>query len=678
MCVVLARLTFLFSVTTSVFWVGLFSFSGMDTMSRTMEPVPENFCPTCGLNVLRRSEQHVECFDCLDHGPQDMGDLRCLICRTWEPRHFVKATAKYDASSQARRLALELDAAASTRPLFQVLSPPPPPAPSPLPMDFQESVGRVEVPVGGSWMDPSFSLPSPPPPPPPPPPGLSLTAAMIKDNIIAVMQEFGFSLPSAGTVPSAGSGEMRQTPVASGAKRKKKTPVSSTVVGDSLGSIPVPVGPPPVGTQQPLSLPARAPLDCELPPVWQSLDRGTAGSRPRVEQDVGDSVSQSHSHGLLRAARKAPSTLPSRAVPGRWEPSVSAYSLPSLSAGSAATRESLGSTASRSRDDREDADAALPDSDSDSEQQGGARSNFRWAVEQVAELLCLPVPPVAPSLGFGRFAVTPSKQLVQLPLAFSSVNAIAAVNELLSAKKQVSKDPIFPSWRPSAHQLAMYASAPTAGVRSAMPVVDEFTGLLPKRKSAVWSAPVKKQRLAAWQGLSHQLVGQLSSADHFLKLSQEMIDDFDLPVEQRVRVQAALGVLDTTVASAQKSAVILTSHLDITAREAELRLLDVTEIDEAELRARPLFEGHVFANPSKASVVDYRHAKRDEALFQVTSKAVANTKTPKKTKAKAPTGVTSTSALPQAPPPFRPTAPPRAEGRGRGRRAKSSRGKAKS
>ena len=38
------------------------------------------------------------------------------------------------------------------------------------------------------------------------------------------------------------------------------------------------------------------------------------------------------------------------------------------------------------------------------------------------------------------------------------------------------------------------------------------------------------------------------------------------------------------------------AHLDLTLREVELRSLDVTQVDESELRAKPLFEGHTFAN----------------------------------------------------------------------------------
>ena len=68
----------------------------------------KRLCSQCGKNTLRKGEKHSLCFDCLDHGPVSMEDLRCDLCRSWTPAAFVAATAEYSDGSQARKDALRL------------------------------------------------------------------------------------------------------------------------------------------------------------------------------------------------------------------------------------------------------------------------------------------------------------------------------------------------------------------------------------------------------------------------------------------------------------------------------------------------------------------------------------------------------------------------------------------
>lgn len=417
------------------------------------------------------------------------------------------------------------------------------------------------------------------------------------------------------------------------------------------------------------------------PLSWAPHDRRLVEPRPSqvvgltgLHADAPGGLSHAHQpFGQLCAATRVPSSLAFRGAGARESSRASSYSVPSLIDDRSVAGDTDLSTVSRSRSGRSD-DRGAVDSDSDSEQSEGQRSNFRWVVESTAKQLALPIPQRVEPVGSGRFAYMPTRELIQLPLAPPSVAAMKAVNGLLVSKKEIAKEAPFPSWHIRAKQQAMFASAPSQELCSAMPVADPHMGLLTRKKSVVWSAALKKQRLVSWQGMGHQLLGQLSMSDHFCRLAQDLVDDSSISGEGDVKVQATLGVLASTLASAQKVAVSLTSHLDLTAREAELRTLDVTQVDETELRYRPLFSGHTFADPSHTSVLEWRHSKRDEALLQMSSKAMAAKPVEKKPAAKPPVSAISSVTLP---PQSRSSAPARSQGRGRGRRGRGSRPKSK-
>ena len=199
--------------------------------------------------------------------------------------------------------------------------------------------------------------------------------------------------------------------------------------------------------------------------------------------------------------------------------------------------------------------------------------------------------------------------------------------------------------------------------------MDESIGLLPKKKN-VWSATLKKSRLSNWQTMAHHVMGQLSSADHFTKLVQEIVDDADLPDQLDEKANAALSVLHSTLQGAERVIATLTAHLDLTAREADLRLFDVSETDTAELRSRPLFEGHTFGNIQRSTILEMRTNRKDEALISHITKSKS---TPKAKPKQQKTSATTKADTSQQSQPFRVTAPPstrrgaKTKGKGRGK-----------
>ena len=122
--------------------------SSVPVVGGPVDPDPQRLCPECQTNTLRRGEKHAVCFDCLDHGPLDQGDLRCLICRSWRPETFLKATAKYVEGSRSRVAALTLVSRENPDPPVSL-----PDVPLPPPEGVQET--------------PSRGIRDFPPPPPP-------------------------------------------------------------------------------------------------------------------------------------------------------------------------------------------------------------------------------------------------------------------------------------------------------------------------------------------------------------------------------------------------------------------------------------------------------------------------------------------------------------------------------
>lgn len=80
-------------------------------MSVSGDAVPRKSkdCATCGRSVLQSTEQHVDCFDCLGHGPLSAPEDRCQICVSWVAKHWLAATALYPSAERIRQEAISLD-----------------------------------------------------------------------------------------------------------------------------------------------------------------------------------------------------------------------------------------------------------------------------------------------------------------------------------------------------------------------------------------------------------------------------------------------------------------------------------------------------------------------------------------------------------------------------------------
>ena len=658
---------------------------------------PKCLCPgivdgvSCS-NTLIRGEKHARCFDCLDHGPLSIRDLRCEICVGWSPKQFISATSRYIDSSQSK-----IDAKA-----FMDRENAGPTAPP------QEERTEAQVPMDTT--DPPPPLLSPVvgiPQSVPPPPGMLVTPEQLQENIAAVLKSFGI-VPAVGE--SAGGKRKESVNNSSSSsdsakkpKKKKRLPSASlgrpadleadsqtsgshrsnfdrgtAVVIESAGSdtqLGVPLN------QNTNTITTDQGPGCSYA---RAIDSHGRESGHVFDARFGAPLTHSQHVGLLGAANM-PSMLmqagrgsaagiarlascrgagPSSGLSDRASPSID--------------RVSRASKSSEPRSIIGDSHAASDsESDSDIEEAGEIRSNFRWALESIYQCMGRTVKEPAPSIGRGRFATKPKKEQIMLPMATTLLDQIADINKVVTVIKETGRsEPSFPSIKCKAKAQDTYASEPTDGYVTRVPRDDEMAGLIPRKKSAVWSANVKKARLSSWQTLSHQLMGQLSTSDHLTQLVQEVLDDADLSAEVASRAQAALSVLLSTIQSAEKVSATLSAHLDLTARESDLRTFDLCENDFAKLRARPLFEGRTFAGLTGAEVDSYRTNRREEALLdQFTSKAKPAKEGKKMTKTTTVTSTPMPAYSTSTRQPFRTPAPPKKEGkskRGRGRGSKST------
>ena len=230
----------------------------------------------------------------------------------------------------------------------------------------------------------------------------------------------------------------------------------------------------------------------------------------------------------------------------------------------------------------------------------------------------------------------------------------------------------------SSHCTETCLSQITESLQTAALAEDPNLRLLSRRQGVVWSAYVKKNRLLTWQTMAHQSMGQLSLADHLTTLVQEYVDEADLEDGDRSKLSVSLDILSSVLKGAERNAAYLGSHLDLTAREAELRTIDLTSVDEAEMRARPLFTGYTFGDVSRADVLAFRQNLRDEALTKVTAKGSAGSKG-KKAKASPAASAQASQPPPTAGPSFRGDQLPPPQGAGkRGGKGGRFRGKGKS
>ena len=668
-------------------------------------------CPECNVNTMRRNEAHKMCFDCLGHGPLSMRDLRCPLCTDWTAKHFVAATVKYVPSSQSKRDAIDIQRREGLTT-----------SQDPNPIQEEETVDPDSV-ADNIPMDVS----DPPPPPsvpvqvtPPPPPGyMPMSAEFLQANILTVLQQLGVGMPPAGESggkrKDLGETMSQFSPssltAAKKSKQKEKNPYSLVGEPASMASSSVPSGSErsrfdrqtgvSTGVKSYETQPGvphssftivrdtgslstsehRQSLDrtsIDTAPMlypWQST-MGSQGAFPTQQAGLAASAGVRDTHGLLGAARQPGVMSAHRSVTSTF----GSVMPPPRSHGLIDTRVSLAATdpsiVSHSVSGRDTIEGSTRDHDSSGDEEGigEKKSAFRWAIQEIARLMGLPPTTMQVSTGHGRFAATPEKPMISLPLADHLIKHCRAINQKVMAKKEIGRsEPVFPSLSFKAKAIDTYASASTDSMISIPPKDDEHIGLLTKKK-AIWSAPMKKARLNSWQTAAHHLMGQLSSADHLTNLVQDILDDAELPEATTERAQTALDVLLSTIHSAERTSASLSAHLDLTAREADLRLLDVSEVDAAELRSKPLFTGGTFGHVPRAAVLEMRQTRMNEALISHVAKSKPAPKGPPKKPAKAAT-VTSATTQQVQQQPFQTSAPPRRGGRGRGGRGRKSQAK---
>jgi hypothetical protein len=131
---------------------------------------------------------------------------------------------------------------------------------------------------------------------------------------------------------------------------------------------------------------------------------------------------------------------------------------------------------------------------------------------------------------------------------------------------------------------------------------------------------VKKARLMQWQSAAHQLIGQLSLVENLAKFTGDLIDESSMLADERDQVKGALAVLQSTLMSSERLGTSLAAHLDLTVRDAELRLLELTPFQMALFRASPLFTGELFGGITRTTVEDITSSRMLSDIHTIAAK----------------------------------------------------------
>jgi len=234
-------------------------------------------------------------------------------------------------------------------------------------------------------------------------------------------------------------------------------------------------------------------------------------------------------------------------------------------------------------------------------------SVFRWALGSIASRMGETLPKAQPVVGKGSFAQTLQAPFLTLPVSSSILKKMDEVNNNLARKVEPTKsDQWFPQLTVSSDQQKVFGTRPTRaeGLLTGSPSEDILLGALRKQTAPVWSAYVRKARLQQWQSAAHQLLGQLSLMENLTKFVGDLLDESTMIATERDQVRGALSVLQSTLVSSARLDTSLCAHLDLTVRDAELRLLEVNPFQQATLRSSPLFLSELFGGITRASVED--------------------------------------------------------------------------
>ena len=251
-------------------------------------------------------------------------------------------------------------------------------------------------------------------------------------------------------------------------------------------------------------------------------------------------------------------------------------------------------------DDRADRDTSAVDSNA-------GDSVFRWALGSIALRMGEEQPIAQPAIGKGAFQTTPVLPFIQLPVGSVILRRMAEINQTLANHVEPTKsDGWVPQISVSSDQQKIYATRPTgdADLTCSSPSEDRLLGALRKQTAPVWSAYVKKARLLQWQNATHQLLGQLSLMENLSKFVGDLLLESSMVTAERDQVMGALKILSSTLASSEKLGTNLAAHLDLTVRDAELRLLEVSPFQQAMFRSSPLFSGELFNGITRSVVED--------------------------------------------------------------------------
>lgn len=263
----------------------------------------------------------------------------------------------------------------------------------------------------------------------------------------------------------------------------------------------------------------------------------------------------------------------------------------------------LGSSSTDRRRDQTEEEAMSSASrdvgDSLTSEAGAVDSVFRWALESISRRMGREVPKAQPVVGKGAFATTPQAPFISLPVASSMITKMEEINHVLATKVEPAKtDCWYPSLTITPEQHKVFATIPTgqSNLVSHTPSEDR------KQTTPVWSAYVRKARLLQWQTASHQLMGQFSLLENLTKFMEDLINESSMLASERDQLKSAVSVVQKTLVSAGKVSTTLAANLDLTVRDAELKLLDLTPFQLATFRASPLISGELFGGITRTTV----------------------------------------------------------------------------
>jgi hypothetical protein len=234
-------------------------------------------------------------------------------------------------------------------------------------------------------------------------------------------------------------------------------------------------------------------------------------------------------------------------------------------------------------------------------------SVFRWALESIALRMGEELPKALPAVGKGSFAATSQTPFLSLPVSSSVLKKMEEVNRILSDKVEPGKtDGWFPPIPITSASSKVYATRPTgaADLLTGSPADDRLLGALRKQTAPVWSAYVKKAKLMLWQNAAHQLMGHVSLMDNVAKFVCDLLNESSMLASEREQLIGAMSVIQSTLGSSARLGTNLTAQLDLTARDAELRMLDLTQFQQAMFRSSPLFSGELFGGITRTTVDD--------------------------------------------------------------------------